>query len=128
MWPHLQAVVSSTDCSRSFLKRVHFSTRRQARTTVRRERAMDVARRVNAAQHLPSPRGPRYRPLEELRSIPPLPDGFDLQFHTDGRSYTFSLKDRLDPCRFAVFSDQDGAVYAAAPQPQPPTVLPLETR
>jgi hypothetical protein len=96
---------------------------------VRRERAMDFARRVNAAQQiLPAPRGPRYRPLEELPSLPPAPDGFALQFHTDGRSYTFSLKDRRDPCRFAVFSDQEGAVYAAAPQPQRAIILPLETR
>lgn len=95
---------------------------------VRRERAMDFARRVNAAQALPSPRGLRYRPLEELPSVPPVPGGFELQFHTDGRSYTFSLKDRRDPCRFAVFSDQEGAVYAAAPQPPRPTILPLDTR
>lgn len=99
-----------------------------AEDRVRRERAMDFARRVNIAQQLASPRGPRYRPLDELPSIPPVPDGFELQFHTDGRSYAFSLKDRRDPCRFAVFSDQEGAVYAAAPQPQRATILPLETR
>lgn len=93
----------------------------------RRERAMDFARRVNAAQALPSPRGPQYRPLEQLL-LPPVPDGFELQFHTDGRSYTLSLKDRRDPCRFAVFSDQAGAVYAAVPQPPRATILPLETR
>lgn len=95
---------------------------------VRRERAAEFARRVNAAQALPSPRGQRYRPLDELPHLPPVPDGFELQFHTDGRSYTLALKDRRDPCRFAVFSDQEGAVYAAVPQPQRPTILPLDTR
>jgi hypothetical protein len=95
---------------------------------LRRERAMEFARRINAAQALPSPRGPRYRPLEELPVLPPVPDGFELQFHTDGRSYVLSLKDRRDPCRFAVFSDQESAVYAAVPQPSRATILPLETR
>jgi len=60
--------------------------------------------------------------------VPRVPDGFDLQFHTDGRAYTLSLKDRRDPCRFAVFSDQEGAVYAAVPQPPRAITLPLETR
>ncbi|MBI2189882.1 MAG: hypothetical protein HYU37_22625 [Acidobacteria bacterium] len=94
----------------------------------RRERALEFARRVNAVQALPSPGGPRYRPLEELPMLPAVPEGFDLQFHTDGRSYTLLLKDRRDPCRFAVFSDQEGTVYAAVPQPPRATVLPLETR
>jgi len=99
-----------------------------AEDRIRRERAMEFARRVHAAQALPAPGGPRYRPLEELRVLQPVPDGFDVQFHTDGRSYTLSLKDRRDPCRFAVFTDQEGAVYAAVPQPQRATILPLDTR
>ncbi len=94
---------------------------------VRRERAMEFARRVNAAQAMPAPRGPRYRALEELPFLPPVPEGFDLQFHTNGRSYTLVLKDRRDPCRFAVFSDQEGAVYAAVPQPGRATLVPVES-
>jgi hypothetical protein len=99
-----------------------------AEDRVRRDRAMEFARRVNAAQAIPAPRGPRYRALEELPYLPPVPDGFELQFHTDGRSYTLSLKDRRDPCRFAVFSDQDGAVYAAVPQPPRPVTIPVDSR
>jgi len=98
---------------------------------VRREQAMAFARRVHLAQQLaPRDRAPgsgRYRPLEELPGLPRVPDGFDLQFHTDGKSYVLTLKDRRDPCRFAVFSDQEGAVYAAVPQPSRATIQPLDT-
>ena len=99
-----------------------------AEDRVRRERAMEFVLRVNAAQSMRGTRGPRYGPLEELPFLPPVPDGFALQFHTDGRRYVLALKDRRDPCRFAVFSDQEGAVYAAVPQPPRAITLPLETR
>jgi hypothetical protein len=94
----------------------------------RREQAIQFARRVNAAEAmLPGPQGQRYRQPDELRNLPPVPPGFQLQFHTDGRTYTFSLKDIRDPCRFAIFSDQDGYVYAASPQASAPTIIPLDT-
>lgn len=97
---------------------------------VRREQALQFARRLNAAQHstMPGQQGQRYRAPDELRSLPPVPPGFQLQFHTDGRTYTFALKDSRDPCRFAVFSDQDGYVYAASPQQPAATIIPLETQ
>ena len=101
-----------------------------AEDRTRREQALQFARRLNAAQHmmLPSPQGPRYRQPDELRNLPPVPLGFQLQFHTDGRTYSFSLKDMRDNCRFAVFSDQDGLVYAATPQQPSPTIIPLDTQ
>lgn len=94
----------------------------------RRKEAVDFARRLNAEQHLMFPQGRRYRPLDELRDLPPVPAGFHLQFHTDGRTYSFSLKDLRDRCRFAIFSDQNSDVYAAVPQPPGGIVLPLGTR
>jgi hypothetical protein len=101
-----------------------------AEDRIRREQAFQFARRLNAAQHmmLPSPQGQRYRHPDALRNLPPVPPGFQLQFHTDGRTYTFSLKDTRDACRFAVFSDQDGFVYAATPQQPSATIIPLETQ
>jgi hypothetical protein len=97
---------------------------------IRREQAIQYARRLNAAQHstLPGQQGQRYRAPDELRNLPPVPPGFQLQFHTDGRTYTFSLKDSRDPCRFAVFSDQGGDVYTGSPQRPGATIIPLETR
>ncbi|HEY5616953.1 MAG TPA: hypothetical protein VIK60_03370 [Vicinamibacterales bacterium] len=96
----------------------------------RREQALQFARRLNAAQYsmLPGPDGQKYRQPDELRNLPPVPPGFQLQFHTDGRRYAFSLKDGRDACRFAVFSDQDGYVYAASPQQPAATIIPLDTQ
>ena len=97
---------------------------------IRREQAIQYARRLNAAQHstLPGQQGQRYRVPDEIRNLPPVPPGFQLQFNTDGRTYTFSLKDGRDPCRFAVFSDQGGDVYTGSPQRPGATIIPLETR
>ena len=67
-------------------------------------------------------------PLEELTNIPPTPQGFELQFHTDGDSYSFSIKDRMDPCRYVVFSDQDKFLYEAIARRDEPMVVPLDTR
>jgi hypothetical protein len=96
----------------------------------RREEALQVAVRINAQQAMslsPNPRQRRYRPLQELSNIPAVPTGFDLQFHTDGQTYVFSLKDRLDPCGYAIFSDQDRGVYEALPR-RAAVLVPLETR
>ena len=94
-----------------------------AEHAARRERAMRVAHAINAAQVVIVPRPrvrpnderPTYRRPEELMNIPPLPQGFALQFNTDGASYNFAIKDTLDACHFAIFSDQDKFVYAGTP-------------
>ena len=96
---------------------------------MRREQAIQFARQVNAAERFAAGIGPqrRYRPLSELPNLPRVPAGFVAQLHTDGIGYTFSLKDSRDPCRFAVFSDQESDVYATMPEPDRPTVMPLGT-
>lgn len=97
----------------------------------RRDAAIQLATRINLAESMiigPGPRGNRYRPLEELMNIPATPQGFELQFHTDGNTYTFSIKDRMDPCRYAVFSDQDKFLYEAIARRDAPVVVPLDTR
>jgi hypothetical protein len=94
---------------------------------VRREQAISLAQRINGAQKMarrfapPAERG-AYRPLDELFNLPATPAGFRVQHHTDGATYAFSIKDTLDPCRFAVFSDQDGEIYEATPSPPQPGV------
>ena len=98
---------------------------------VRRDAAIQLATRINLAETVTyGPRTPanRYRPLNELMNIPPTPPGFDLQFHTDGATYSFSIKDRTDPCRYAVFSDQDKFLYEAVSRRDDPVVVPLGTR
>lgn len=99
----------------------------------RREQALQVARQINRAEGSASFRGSmprRYLPLDDARvsslGIPPAPDGFRLQFYTDGETYTFSLKDTRDRCGFAIFSDQDNRLYAASPMPASAHVLPAD--
>src|SRR5687768_965348 len=85
----------------------------------RRDQAIRVARGINTAENMglaPRRPGQRYRPFEELQTVPLIPDGFALQFHTDGETYSFSLKDTRDPCRYAIFSDQEGYIYEAVPR------------
>lgn len=86
----------------------------------RREQALKKAHQINLAEEMFSPKPnfrqpPRYRPLRELSNIPPTPAGFTLQFYTDGPSYTFSIKDTLDACEYAIFSDQDQGIYQGTP-------------
>jgi hypothetical protein len=95
----------------------------------RREEALAVATQINRAEQAgPTlPRQPRtYRPLADLWNVPPTPAGFRLQFHTDGRTYAFSLKDTMDSCHYAIFSDQDLWIYEATPRRTGVRVVPAE--
>jgi hypothetical protein len=88
------------------------------RERARRQRAIQFAQLVNRAEMLfggPAGRA-RYRPFEELATVPEVPDGFRLQFHTDGTTYSFSLKDERDPCGYSIFSDQESLIYEAMPR------------
>ena len=92
----------------------------------RREQAVDFAHRLNRleadAVRL-NPRGQYQRP--STLKLPPVPADFELTFHTNGRIYAFSLKDALDPCNYAVWSDHDGLVWAGTPQPDEPLIVPI---
>jgi len=97
----------------------------------RREQALKIAEDINRAETsgpvvIPGQRRD-YRPLDQLPNVPPAPAGFRLRFYTDGPSYAFSLKDTLDPCELAIFSDQDTAIYEATPRAGV-HIRPLETR
>jgi hypothetical protein len=98
----------------------------------RRMAAIEVAETIYSAERRgvvprPRPRPDTYRPLSELRDLPPTPPGFRLQFHTDGMSYTVSLKDTMDGCQYAIFSDQDGYIYEGTPRRDVRTV-PVDTQ
>ena len=96
----------------------------------RRDQAIRVARGINTAENMglaPRRPGPRYRRFDELTMVPAIPAGFALQFHTDGETYGFSLKDERDPCRYAIFSDQEGYIYEAQPRVSV-EIVPLDTK
>ena len=82
--------------------------------TARRRSAIQAARQINTAEAQYSAKTKRYAPLLELTGVM-IPQGFDAQVSTDGESYTFLVKDTEDPCKLAVFSDQKGLIYTAAP-------------
>ena len=57
-----------------------------------------------------------YRALAELPDLAPPPAGFEVNLITDrATGYAFSLKDRLDPCGFSIFSDEAGLICAGTP-------------
>jgi hypothetical protein len=98
-----------------------------AEQKTRREQAIKVAQAINSAEvKMVGPMKPTYKRPEELSNVPALPPGFALQFNTDGRTYTFSIKDTLDRCNYAIFSDQEKFVYEATPLTGA-RVLPLAT-
>jgi len=80
----------------------------------RRTMAIQIARQINTAEAAAYRRSGRYVGVSEL-SVPAGPEGFQVQLSTDASAYTFSVKDTLDACHSAMFSDQDGIIYAGAP-------------
>ena len=105
--------------SSSFAQTCLHGPSEQPNQRIRREQALQMAQRINLAQAVivgPTKNQPKYRPLEQLMNVPPTPPGFVLRFHTDGASYMLSLKDSLDPCDYAIFSDQDKRIYEATPR------------
>ena len=76
----------------------------------RRVGALTLARHVNTLQASAASKAGSYQPVTGLGVSMPIPEGFRLQLTTDGASYLFSIKDSLDPCMFAYFSDQTGII------------------
>ena len=94
----------------------------------RREKAIRVAQSINAAEVvIVGPQKPKYRRPEELVSVPALPSGFAMEFNLDGGRYSFSIKDTLDACHYAIFSDQNKLVYDGTPL-STTILLPVGTR
>lgn len=81
----------------------------------RRAAALQFARQLNTFEAAGKNQAQRYYAIEDLPGLPPLPTGFKAGMSTDGASYVFSIKDTLDACGFAFFSDQDGVIYTATP-------------
>jgi hypothetical protein len=87
---------------------------------IRREQALMLAQQIHRAQNSGPALAPferrTFRPFDQLRNLPPTPENFRVQLDTNGSTYTFSIKDTIDPCRYAVFSDQQQAIYEATAQ------------
>jgi len=81
----------------------------------RRRAALQMARQVNTTEAQANQQGHTYYALSDLPGLASEINGFKVQLSTDGGTYTFSVKDTLDPCRFAYFSDQEGVIYSGMP-------------
>ena len=76
--------------------------------------AVQYARAVNTAQSSFHSQNQRYGQISDL-AVAAEPTGFRAQLTTDGTTYSFSVKDTVDACHFALFSDQQGLIYTARP-------------
>jgi hypothetical protein len=80
----------------------------------RGQAAVRFARAVNTAQASYQMQNRRYAQISDL-AVGAAPDGFLAQLTTDGTTYSLSVKDAVDACHFALFSDQQGVIYTARP-------------
>ena len=85
----------------------------------RREGALGYLKAINTAQGALVQRSKRYGTIQQLGTLPPVPEGFVVRLYSDAEGYLVSIKDDRDPCRYALFSDNSGHVYEAKmPAPQ----------
>ena len=80
----------------------------------RGQAAVRFARTLNTAEARFQAQNKRYGQLSDLAAGGE-PAGFRAQLTTDGTTYSVSIKDTVDACAFAVFSDQQGLIYTARP-------------
>lgn len=80
----------------------------------RRTAAVQFARAINSAEAASFSNQRSFLQLGDL-PIGIAPSGMTVQLSTDGETYTFSIKDTTDACHGALFSDQEGIIYAGAP-------------
>jgi hypothetical protein len=78
----------------------------------RRRLALTWMRRIHSLQTQYFSQRKTYQPLSALPDIQ-TPPGFSNQLIIHATGYAMSAKDKLDPCSFAYFSDQEQVIYAA---------------
>jgi hypothetical protein len=76
----------------------------------RRQQALRTARQINTYRVNGRGQAGRFQPLTAFPGIV-TPPGFAVHVATDGTTYAFSIKDTVDPCAFAYFSDDSGLIY-----------------
>ena len=86
---------------------------------IRRAQALTLAKAITAAQGQAVRRTRQYHPASGLGDLPAVPNGFTLKLFADRDDYVFALKDTLDPCRYAIFSDSAGLLYEKSARTAP---------
>ncbi len=96
----------------------------------RRQSALGAARFINTVQAIMFSRDGAYKPLSDFATSPYVRDsktgkvykdmtfdksevlpGFEARLSTDGKTYSFLITDKTDPCRFTYSSDTQGVIY-----------------
>ncbi len=95
---------------------LHATGETQADAT-RRQDALRVMRTINTVQAQVFARNQTYQNLRELSDsgLPPRPYGFVMQLTVEGSTYALLLRDTVDPCRYTLFSSQDGLIFVGSP-------------
>ena len=83
----------------------------------RRQDARRVMRTINTVQAQAFAVNQNYQNFRELTDsgLPPRPYGFLLQLTVEGSTYALLLRDAADPCRYTLFSSQDGLIFVGSP-------------
>ena len=82
----------------------------------RRVAALGFVRTINTAEANEGMwKAKKYLPLADLTIDHSKTEGFEIQFTTDGKSYSLILKDTTDPCRFVYSTNQDGVIFRGYP-------------
>ena len=84
---------------------------------VRRQNALRVMRAINTGQARAFAVNRMYQNFRELTNsgLPSRPAGFLTQLTVEGSTYALLIKDTADPCRYTLFSDQEGVIYVGSP-------------
>jgi len=81
----------------------------------RRQQALRITRQINTLENATLNQVRQYQPVTALLNLSAPPQGFSVHFVTDGATYVFAVRDTLDPCSFAYFSDEAGLIYTGQP-------------
>jgi len=83
----------------------------------RRQDALRAMRTINTVQAQAFAVNQSYQNLRELTDsgLPPRPYGFLMQLTVEGSTYALLLQDTVDPCRYTLFSAQDGLILVGSP-------------
>jgi len=77
----------------------------------RRRAALGFTRHINTLQARGFQASKAYQPLSQLKVAMATPEGFAVKLSTDGTSYSFSVVDEKDECKFGYFSNDVGLIY-----------------
>ena len=88
-----------------------------AADAARRQDAVRVMRAINTAQAEAFAMNRVYQNFRDLTTsgLPPRPSGFVTQLTVEGSTYALLVRDTTDPCRYTLFSDQEGPIYVGSP-------------